>query len=61
MGTDIAEIKNMVGHADIRTTMNYAHPSLEKMRANLEKMTLDKGKVIWGAFGAQKAENGQKK
>jgi len=58
-GTDIAEIKEMVGHSDIRTTMKYAHPSLEKMRANLEKLSLKKV-VGWGSFGAQQEKEEKK-
>ncbi len=59
LGTDIVEIKEMVGHTDIRTTMKYAHPSIEKMRANLEKLSLTKV-VNWGTVGARMAEKAKK-
>lgn len=43
-GVDIADVRDHLGHKDIRTTLRYAHGSVEKLRANLKKLSL--GKVI---------------
>ncbi len=41
-GVPIESIKDHLGHADIRTTLKYAHGKLGTMRANLEKLSLHK-------------------
>jgi integrase len=41
-GVPIESIKDHLGHADIRTTLKYAHGKLGTMRANLEKLSLQK-------------------
>lgn len=41
-GVGVERIKDLVGHSDIRTTLKYAHGSLEEMRANLAKLSLRK-------------------
>lgn len=38
----LPDIKDQLGHSDIRTTMRYAHGDLRKLRANLEKLSLRK-------------------
>lgn len=39
-GVPLADIKDQLGHSDIRTTMRYAHGDIEKLRENLEKLSL---------------------
>jgi len=41
-GVPIESIKDHLGHSDIRTTLKYAHGKLGTMRANLEKLSLNK-------------------
>jgi integrase len=41
-GTDLKKLKDMMGHADIRTTLKYAHGNVEHTRADLAKLSLRK-------------------
>jgi len=41
-GTDLKKPKDMMGHADIRTTLKYAHGNVEHTRADLTKLSLKK-------------------
>jgi len=41
-GTDLKKLKDMMGHADIRTTLKYAHGNVEHTRADLAKLSLKK-------------------
>jgi integrase len=41
-GVPIADIKDQLGHTDIRTTMKYAHSDLGRLRANMEILSLKK-------------------
>ncbi len=41
-GTDLKKPKDMMGHADIRTMLKYAHGNVEHTRADLAKLTLKK-------------------
>jgi integrase len=45
-GVPLPDIKDQLGHSDIRTTMKYAHGDLEKLRGNLEKLSLRKVEQI---------------
>lgn len=58
-GTDIREIQAHLGHSDIKTTARYSHPSLAKLRANLDKMSLEKV-IPWGAVGTRMAKKSRK-
>ena len=42
MGTPLERVSRMVGHTDIRTTLNYAHSTVENFRTDLSKLTLKK-------------------
>jgi integrase len=41
-GVPLPDIKDQLGHSDIRTTMKYAHGNLEALRSNLDKLSLRK-------------------
>ena len=41
-GVDLPDIKDQLGHSDIRTTMKYSHGDIEKLRTNLEKLSVNK-------------------
>jgi integrase len=41
-GADIAAIKDILGHTDIRTTMRYAHADLESKKTSLELLSASK-------------------
>ena len=41
-GVSLPDIKDQLGHTDIRTTMKYAHGDIEKLRTNLERLSLRK-------------------
>jgi integrase len=45
-GVPLPDIKDQLGHSDIRTTMKYAHGDLERLRGNLEKLSLRKVEQI---------------
>lgn len=39
-GVPIADIKDQLGHTDIRTTMRYAHSDIGRLRANMDKLSV---------------------
>jgi integrase len=41
-GVSLQDIKDQLGHSDIRTTEKYAHGSLKSLRTNLQKLSLKK-------------------
>lgn len=41
-GASLQDIKDQLGHSDIRTTEKYAHGSLQSLRTNLQKLSLKK-------------------
>lgn len=41
-GVPLPDIKDQLGHTDIRSTMRYAHGDIKNLRANLEKLSLRK-------------------
>lgn len=41
-GVSLQDIKDQLGHSDIRTTEKYAHGSLQSLRTNLQKLSLKK-------------------
>jgi len=52
-GVPLPDIKDQLGHSDIRTTMKYAHGDLEKLRGNLEKLSLKKVEQIRKEAGVE--------
>jgi integrase len=47
-GVPIEDLKDHLGHSSIKTTLRYAHGSLNRMRANLEKLSLNKVGALKG-------------
>ncbi|HTX35082.1 MAG TPA: site-specific integrase [Bryobacteraceae bacterium] len=41
-GADLVTVKELLGHADIKTTMRYAHTNLETKRSAVRRLTCDK-------------------
>ncbi len=41
-GISLSDIKDQLGHSDLRTTEKYAHGNMENLRANLGKLSLKK-------------------
>jgi integrase len=41
-GVGIESIRDHLGHSDIRTTLKYAHGTIEGMKANLERLSMKK-------------------
>jgi len=39
-GTDLKKLRDMMGHADIRTTLKYTHSNAEHLRIDLNKLSL---------------------
>ena len=51
-GVSLGKIREVLGHSDIRTTQRYAHGQVESLRADLQKLSLEK--VISMKEGQQK-------
>ena len=45
-GTDLKKSRDMMGHADIRTTMKYTHGNVEHLRVDLNKLTLKRSTEV---------------